>query len=150
MTRVRSTTRAIRFPVPSERTEQAFVRMAGATTAVRTAKGLSPMLPTRRMWPTRAGKSIAMQFARHVLRNQVPVKSSVLDEDFIRTRARDDHARNINTRHIALQRFRIAHRTTLIFRQLNPNPAQERVVRMVSNQRKDEIVLQHHLAFRCV
>src|SRR6516225_5733134 len=38
--RVRSTTRARRLLVPSARTEEALVRMAGATTAVKTAKGL--------------------------------------------------------------------------------------------------------------
>src|SRR3954447_19845415 len=40
-TRVRSTTLATRLLVPRARTEQALVRMAGATTAVRTAKGFS-------------------------------------------------------------------------------------------------------------
>src|SRR5215472_13908898 len=38
--RVRSTTRARRLLVPRARTEEAFVRIAGATMAVRTAKGL--------------------------------------------------------------------------------------------------------------
>src|SRR5690348_13788750 len=38
--RVRSTTRASRLLVPRARTEDAFVRMAGATMAVSTAKGL--------------------------------------------------------------------------------------------------------------
>ena len=39
-----SVPRAIRLPVPRLSTEQALVRMAGATTAVSTANGLS--LPT--------------------------------------------------------------------------------------------------------
>src|ERR1700746_381703 len=38
--RVRSTTRARRLLVPRAKTEEAFVRIAGATMAVRTAKGL--------------------------------------------------------------------------------------------------------------
>src|SRR5258708_32935825 len=43
-TRVRSTTRPSRLLVPSARSEQAVVRMAGATMAVRTANGLSPRI----------------------------------------------------------------------------------------------------------
>src|SRR5438034_6025411 len=46
--RVRSTTRARRLLVPSARTEEALVRMAGATTAVKTAKGL----PATRLYCT--------------------------------------------------------------------------------------------------
>src|SRR5215472_11254620 len=42
--RVRSTTRARRLLVPSARTEEALVRMAGATMAVNTAKGLPTTL----------------------------------------------------------------------------------------------------------
>ena len=38
--RVRSTTRAMRFAVPSASTEHALVRIAGAATAERTAKGI--------------------------------------------------------------------------------------------------------------
>src|SRR5437879_10597264 len=41
-TRVRSTTRARRLLVPSARTEQALVRIAGATTEVSTPNGLLP------------------------------------------------------------------------------------------------------------
>src|SRR5256884_9868298 len=46
--RVRSTTRARRLLVPSARTEEALVLTAGATTAVRTAKGL----PATRLYCT--------------------------------------------------------------------------------------------------
>jgi hypothetical protein len=43
--RVRSTTLAIRLLVPRQRTDEAFVNIAGATTAVKTAKGLSVIHP---------------------------------------------------------------------------------------------------------
>src|SRR5581483_2101984 len=49
---------------------------------------------------------------------------------------------NINSRNIALQRLRIAHRPALLGRQLNPQALQKVVVRGVACQCEYEVVLQ--------
>ncbi len=74
---------------------------------------------------------------RQVLRDQVAMKASILDEDLIGPLASHHHPSQINPRHIRLQRRRIAHRASRIrIIQLHTHRLDKMEVRMVSRQRE--------------
>src|SRR5258708_31392500 len=76
------------------------------------------------------------------------MEAAVLDEYLVCARPSQQDSSNINPSHVALQGLRIARRTFLIAQQLDARARQKLKVRMVSRQRKDEIILQFNLVLR--
>src|SRR5437899_7070734 len=80
--------------------------------------------------------------------NLLSVEAAVLNEDFVCPRSRNNHARYINSRHIALQCHRVAHGPALICRKLDSHRTQKVIIRVISRHGEDEIVLQTKFALR--
>jgi len=78
------------------------------------------------------------------------MEAAVFDEYLVRARSRHDDPGNIDSRDVALQRDRIAYRTILFGRKLNPHAAEKIVIRMVADKSEDKIVLQANRTARRV
>src|SRR5215467_638275 len=83
-------------------------------------------------------------------RDLLAVKAAILDKNLVGARSGHDHTCNIDSRHVALERNGIAHRTTLLGREFDSHGAKKFIVGMISGEREDKVVLDSHLAFRRV
>src|SRR5579864_4739292 len=72
--------------------------------------------------------------------DELAVEASILDEDFIGARAGHDYTRHVDSRHIALQRLRVANRAALLRRKLNSHAGQEVVIGVVAGHGENKIV----------
>jgi hypothetical protein len=79
------------------------------------------------------------------LGDQRAVEAPILNEDLIGARAGHDHARQIDARHIALQRLRIANRQPVLALQAHAQCFKELEVGMIAGHGEDKVVL-HGLA----
>src|SRR5271157_925778 len=86
-----------------------------------------------------------------ICRNGLSVESAVFDEDFARTHARHNHAREVNTWHAALERLRIDHwLLVVVAAEPASQAADELEIRMIARQGKDPVIRQRHLSLRRV
>src|SRR3974390_1410442 len=83
----------------------------------------------------------AREFLTDVCGDQLAVEASILDENLVRLRARDNHPGHVDSGHVALQRLRIATRTELLRGQLDPDAAEKVVIRMVSRESEYVVVV---------
>src|SRR5437868_4438003 len=80
--------------------------------------------------------------------NELSVAAAVLNEDFVCSRSRNNHARYINSLHIALQCHQVAQGPALICRKLDSHRTEKVIIRVISRHGEDEIVLQTKFALR--
>src|ERR1700687_542310 len=81
-----------------------------------------------------------------MLGDVLAVEAAVLDKNLAGVGAGDDDARHINAGHVGLQRLRVDDGAARVERKLHAEAAQECIVRVVSGERKNEIVFQAHFA----
>src|SRR5215469_10555245 len=78
------------------------------------------------------------------------VEAAILDKNLVGARSGHDHTRDVDSRYVALERNRIAYRTTLFGGEFDSHRAKKFIVGMISGEREDKVVLDFHLAFRGV
>src|ERR1019366_2076003 len=76
------------------------------------------------------------------------LKTAILNEDFVRPRAGDDHSGDVDSRNVRFQVLGIAHGTELFGGKLDAHTAEEIVVGMVSGESEYKIVFQAKRAGR--
>lgn len=70
------------------------------------------------------------------------MESAVFDEDLVRIHPRDDYAGKIQPGYVTGARFRVALRTAGVRVDAHSGAAQEVEIRMISGQRKNEVIVE--------
>src|SRR5436305_5538768 len=89
-----------RLPTTTSRSDSGSAQLTGG-------RGLRPPFCLDSLRPR-------AQFLPQVGGDQLALEAAILYENFVGAGPSDDHAGHVNSRHIALQRFRIAHRPALL------------------------------------
>src|ERR1039457_7027715 len=80
----------------------------------------------------------------------MPVQAAILNEDFIGARTGHNHSSQVDARHIALQRLRVADRQPVVAFEAHTQLAQKVEVGVVASHGKDKIVLDRLAALGCL
>src|SRR4051812_44442795 len=86
---------------------------------------------------------------RDSLGNQLTMKTAILDKYLVSMHAGNDYTREINAITFALQSLWVGSGTLRLRLQRDPGGVEEREIRLIPDERKNEIVLEQNFAFGC-